>query len=191
MIMICWLKNMNLANKISFLRIGLIPIVLLVMLLDFKYSNFVAAILFILAASTDSMDGYIARKRNEITNLGKFLDPLADKLLVMSTLIVLVDIGRLHSAIAIIIISREVIITGFRALAASFGNVIAAGIWGKIKTILQIVAISALILDNFPFSLIRFPFDTIILYAAVIATLYSGYDYIKDNIGVLLEKSAK
>lgn len=182
---------MNLANKISFLRIGLIPIVLLVMLLDFKYSNFVAAILFILAASTDSMDGYIARKRNEITNLGKFLDPLADKLLVMSTLIVLVDIGRLHSAIAIIIISREVIITGFRALAASFGNVIAAGIWGKIKTILQIVAISALILDNFPFSLIRFPFDTIILYAAVIATLYSGYDYIKDNIGVLLEKSAK
>jgi len=187
MSMIYWLKSMNLANKITLVRIGLIPVVTTFLYLDFPHSEFLAAILFLLAASTDTVDGYIARKRNEITKFGKFIDPLADKLLVIATLVVLVDIGRLAAWIAVIIISREVIITGFRAIAASDGVVIAAGIWGKIKTTMQIIAIVALILDNVPFKWVGFPFDMFAIYAAVAVTIYSGIDYIKANSHLLHE----
>lgn len=186
--MIYWLKCMNLANKITLLRIALVPIVTAFIFIDFPHSQFVAAVLFLLAASTDTMDGYFARKRNEITKLGKFLDPLADKLLVMATLIALVDIGRIPAWIAIVIICREVIITGFRAIAASDGVVIAAGVWGKIKTTVQIIAIIALILDNMFFRLIGFPFDTIAIYLAVLVTLYSGIDYIRANSHLFVDK---
>jgi len=179
---------MNLANKITLLRIALVPIVTMFLYFDFPYNDFFAAGLFILAASTDSMDGYIARKRNEITQFGKFIDPLADKLLVLASLVVLVEIGRLSAWIAILIISREVVITGFRAIAASSGVVIAAGIWGKIKTVFQIVAIVALMINNFPFSLISFPFDTVATYLALLITIYSGYDYIKLNSHLLSDK---
>jgi len=179
---------MNLANKITLLRIALVPVVVLFLLVDFTYSNFVAAIIFILAASTDTMDGYYARKLNAVTKFGKFVDPLADKLLVIATLIVLVEIGKIPSWVAIVIISREVIITGFRALAASDGVIIAAGFWGKAKTIVQIVAISAVILDNIIFRQIGIPFDAIMVNLAVLVTIYSGYDYVKDNIHLLNDK---
>jgi CDP-diacylglycerol--glycerol-3-phosphate 3-phosphatidyltransferase len=151
------------------------------MLIEFKYHNFLAAAVFIIAASTDSLDGYIARKRNLITNFGKFIDPLADKLLVTSALIVLVSKGQVPALVAIIIISREFIITGFRLLASSEGVVLAASWLGKVKTVTQIVAIIAIIIGNFPFTYINFPFDIIVLYISVIFTVISAVDYIYKN----------
>jgi CDP-diacylglycerol--glycerol-3-phosphate 3-phosphatidyltransferase len=172
---------MNLANKITITRIFLIPVFLVLMLIEFKYHNFLAAAVFIIAASTDSLDGYIARKRNLITNFGKFIDPLADKLLVTSALIVLVSKGQVPALVAIIIISREFIITGFRLLASSEGVVLAASWLGKVKTVTQIVAIIAIIIGNFPFTYINFPFDIIVLYISVIFTVISAVDYIYKN----------
>lgn len=179
---------MNLANKITFIRIFIIPIFLICLLSNFPYSQYVAALIFIIAASTDSIDGYIARKRNEVTNLGKFLDPLADKLLTTSALIIMVEMGKISSIITIIIISREFMVTGFRILAASKGIVIAASWFAKVKTTIQIIAIVAILIDNFPFSLINFPFDMISLYAATIVTILSGVDYIYKNRALLTEK---
>ncbi len=176
---------MNLANKITILRILLVPVFLFVLFFEFKYNVFIAAFIFILAASTDSLDGYIARKRNEITNFGKFMDPLADKLLTTAALIGLVEMGKISSIVAIIIISREIIITGFRTLAVSDGIVIAASWWGKIKTICQIVAIVAILINNIPFRWIGVPFDKIALYIAVVITIISGFDYIYKNRQVL------
>lgn len=175
---------MNLANKITMIRIMMIPLFVFFLLVPFPYSRFAAAFLFILAASTDSLDGYIARKRNEVTNFGKFMDPLADKLLVTSALICLVEMGKVPSVAAIVIISREFIITGFRLLAVTDGLVIAASWWGKVKTITQIIAVAALILDNFPFRYIGVPFDQIVLYVSVVATILSGVDYIYKNRSV-------
>jgi CDP-diacylglycerol--glycerol-3-phosphate 3-phosphatidyltransferase len=165
---------MNLANKITIIRILLVPIFMLLLLANFQYSNYFAALIFIVAASTDTVDGYVARKRNEVTNFGKFIDPLADKILITAALVILVEMGKISSVLAIIIISREFIITGFRVLAASEGVVIAASSWGKFKTILQIIAIVATMLDNIPFKWIGFPFDTIALYLAVIVTIISA-----------------
>lgn len=183
--MIYWGKFMNLANKITIIRILMVPIFLFFLLVQFKYNVYFAAFIFILAASTDSLDGYVARKRNEITNFGKFMDPLADKLLVTAALVGLVEMDKISSVAAIIIISRELVITGFRVLAASEGVVIAASWWGKIKTITQIVAIVALLINNFPFSYIDFPFDIITLYISVVITIISGVDYIYKNKTVL------
>ncbi|MFO7295754.1 MAG: CDP-diacylglycerol--glycerol-3-phosphate 3-phosphatidyltransferase [Caldicoprobacter sp.] len=176
---------MNLANKITIVRIMLVPIFMVLLLSDFPYSNVIAALIFIVAASTDTVDGYIARKRNEVTNFGKFIDPLADKILVTAALVILVEMGKISSVVAIIIITREFIITGFRVLAASEGIVIAASWWGKAKTITQIVAIVAVMLDNMPFKWIGFPFDRIALILAVIITIVSGIDYIYKNFDIL------
>ena len=175
---------MNLANKITIFRILLIPLFLLFMLVPFPGNNVFAVILFLLAAFTDSLDGHIARKRNEITNFGKFIDPLADKLLVTSALVCLVGSGKVPAVVAIIIISRELVITGFRLLAVNEGKVIAASWWGKVKTVTQIMAITALILDNFPFRYIGIPMDQILLYASVVFTIFSGVDYIYKNRSV-------
>ncbi|HHY81055.1 MAG TPA: CDP-diacylglycerol--glycerol-3-phosphate 3-phosphatidyltransferase [Clostridiales bacterium] len=182
---------MNLANKITLLRIILIPLFIVFMLVPFKYSNFVAVFVFIAAACTDTLDGYIARKRNEVTNFGKFIDPLADKLLVTSALVCLVETGKVSSAAAIIIISREFVITGFRLLAVTEGIIIAASWWGKIKTITQIIAIAALILDNFPFRYVGIPFDQIALYVSVIITIVSGVDYIYKNRNLFYSENGK
>jgi len=178
---------MNLANKITIARILTVPVFVLFLLSDSPYSNYLAAIIFIIAASTDSMDGYIARKRNQVTNLGKFIDPLADKLLITSALVGLVEMGKISSVVAIIIISREFIITGFRTVAVSEGMVIAASWWGKIKTILQIIAIVSVLLNNFPFNLVGFPFDMVAIYVAVIITVLSGVDYIYKNRNLFKE----
>jgi CDP-diacylglycerol--glycerol-3-phosphate 3-phosphatidyltransferase len=182
-----WGIVMNLANRITFIRIFIIPLFMVCLLGNFPYSQYVAAFIFVLAASTDSMDGYIARKRNEVTNLGRFLDPLADKLLITSALVVLVEMGKVSSIITIIIISREFIVTGFRIIAAAEGVVIAASWLGKVKTIVQIVSIVAILLDNFPFSYVGFPFDVVALYAATIITILSGIDYIYKNRRLLKE----
>lgn len=168
---------MNLANKLTLSRIFLIPVFMLVLLIRIPFGEYIAAIIFIIAASTDGLDGYFARKRKEITNLGKLIDPLADKLLISAALVCLVELERISAWMAIIIIGREFFVTGLRALAAAEGVVIAASRLGKIKTISQIVAISALLLNDFPLSLLHISFGRYAMYVALFFTIWSGFDY--------------
>jgi len=184
---------MNLPNKLTLSRIMLIPIFLIALIVKINYQNievgkYLATLIFIIAASTDGIDGYIARKRQQVTTLGKFLDPLADKLLVTAALIWFVEQHDISSWVAIIIIAREFIVTGVRMVAAGEGIVIAASMWGKIKTVTQISAIIAILIHDLePFKIIfnYFPLHNYLLGLAVIATLYSGIDYLYKNRGVL------
>ncbi|SHK34278.1 CDP-diacylglycerol--glycerol-3-phosphate 3-phosphatidyltransferase [Clostridium cavendishii DSM 21758] len=188
---------MNLANKLTLIRIFLVPIFLIfIAFKSLPYGTFIATFIFILASLTDKLDGYIARSRNQITRFGKFMDPLADKLLVTAALISLVELQVVPSFAAIVIIAREFAVSGLRTIAAADGIVIAASWWGKIKTVIQIIAIIALLLkvnisesaflqnmvnnniyiDNF------FKYcPTIFLYMAVIITIVSGIDYFAKN----------
>jgi len=184
---------MNLPNKITISRIFLIPLFMIIVFDPFSWgdmrllgvtlpvAHFIAALIFILAASTDWVDGYYARKYNLVTNLGKFLDPLADKLLVSAALIILVEMQLAPSWIVIIIISREFAVTGLRLVLAGEGEVVAANQLGKIKTWAQIVAISALLLHNTIFELMSIPFDMISLWVALFFTIWSGWDYFYKN----------
>lgn len=188
---------MNLANKITLSRILMVPLFLFFLLTDLipsPYKEIISAAIFIVAASTDGLDGYIARKRKQVTNFGKFMDPLADKLLVAAALISLVGMGNLDAWMAIVIIGREFIVTGFRVIAVAEGVVIAASVWGKIKTVSQIIAIVALLLNNFlTYKLglflfingFRLQFNVVLMWIAVLFTLYSGFDYINKNKEVL------
>ncbi len=170
---------MNLPNKLTILRILLIPVFMIVLLRGYYYAS---AAVFIVAALTDLLDGYLARKYNLVTNFGKIMDPLADKLLVTSALICLVELGDIPGWMVIVILAREFIITGLRAVAAGEGLVIAAGKSGKIKTVLQMTALTVLLLKDWPFSIFTgFPAGYWLLVAAVIMTLYSGAEYIIDN----------
>ena len=171
---------MNLPNKLTMGRIFAIPVFIVVFLLDYRYA---AAVIFILAALTDMLDGHLARKNNLVTNFGKLMDPLADKLLVMSALICLSQVGDVPGWMVIVILGREFIITGMRQVAAAQGIVIAAGTTGKIKTITQMIAIPLLILENWPFSLFSFdlPMDQIFLWIALVMTVVSGTEYIVKN----------
>lgn len=144
-------------------------------------NEIIATLVFVLAAVTDGLDGYIARKKKIVTNLGKFLDPLADKLLITAALISLVEMQRLEAWIAIVIISREFAVTGLRMIAVAESYVIAASPLGKCKTIVQIVAIVTLMLNNVPFSYIAFPFDQVVTWLAVMVTIASGVDYFYKN----------
>lgn len=196
---------MNLPNKITLSRILFVPVFMFFvvqfpdwMLTGFfsfmrpvndfilAYGNYIAAGIFIIASSTDVVDGYIARKRKMVTRFGKFLDPIADKLLVTAALIALVQSSQISGWAAMLIIAREFIVTGLRLVAAGEGIVIAASNLGKIKTITQDIAIVAVLLNNFPLSLFTsFPFGDYAMLAAVIITLVSLYDYIKKNIKVI------
>lgn len=151
-------------------------------------THLVGTILFIIASTTDWIDGHYARKHNLVTNLGKFLDPLADKLLVSAALIVLVDLNLVYnqSWIVIVIISREFAVTGLRLVLAGTGEVVAANMLGKIKTWTQIVAISLLLLHNLPFELISLPLANIALWIALIFTIWSGLDYFVKNKSVFV-----
>nr|WP_232330969.1 MULTISPECIES: CDP-diacylglycerol--glycerol-3-phosphate 3-phosphatidyltransferase [unclassified Thermoactinomyces] len=183
----------NLANKITLARIFLVPVVMIFLLVRFdigqiqmgsvvlKMNEMIATLIFILAAVTDGLDGYIARKNKMVTNLGKFLDPLADKLLITAALVSLVEMQRLDAWIAIVIISREFAVTGLRLIAAAEGYIIAASPLGKLKTIIQIVAIVSLMLNNVPFSTISFPFSLVATWLAVLITIISGLDYFYKN----------
>ncbi|MEM1503381.1 CDP-diacylglycerol--glycerol-3-phosphate 3-phosphatidyltransferase [Domibacillus sp. 8LH] len=184
---------MNLPNKITISRILMIPFFILIMSVDFGWGtirvlgtnmpveHFVGALLFIIASTTDWVDGYIARKYNLVTNFGKFLDPLADKLLVSSALIMLVELQLAPAWIVIAIICREFAVTGLRLILAETGEVVAANMLGKIKTWTQIVAIAVLLLHNAPFESMGFPFGDIMLWVALFFTLWSGWDYFKLN----------
>ena len=187
---------MNLANKLTMLRIVLIPLFMILALADYPFGRFWAAVVFVLAAATDGLDGYVARKRKEITNLGKLLDPLADKLLVAAALITMTQVGRIPSWITFAIIGREFLVTGLRGIASAEGLIIPASKLGKIKTVIQIVALTTVLLDDyvplivehvpifwifraeFFFQEGRFLPGVWLLYAAVAFTLYSGLDYL-------------
>jgi CDP-diacylglycerol--glycerol-3-phosphate 3-phosphatidyltransferase len=187
---------MNLPNKITLSRIFLIPLFMIIMLVPFHWgqihllwtvlpvTHLVGALIFILASTTDWIDGHIARKYNLVTNMGKFLDPLADKLLVSAAFIVLVELNYAASWIVIVIISREFAVTGLRLLLAGEGEVVAANMLGKIKTWTQIIAISAMLLHNIIFEAIPFRFDQLALWVAMIFTIWSGWDYFAKNMHI-------
>lgn len=179
---------MNLPNKLTILRICMIPFFVVVLLYkggESQALRIAADILFIVASLTDLLDGKIARKYNLVTNFGKFMDPLADKLLVCSALICLIELGQVPAWVVIIIISREFIISGFRLVASDNGVVIAASYWGKFKTVFQMTAVILLILNLEPLALIA----DIVLWIAVALTLISLADYIYKNHRILTEGS--
>lgn len=182
---------MNLPNKLTILRTIMIPFFLFFLYTDFwgEINGIIAVTLFIIASLTDMLDGKIARKYNLVTNFGKFMDPLADKLLVCSALIALVDLGKIAAWIVIIIIAREFIISGFRLVASDNGVVIAASYWGKFKTTFQMIMIIMLILDlPLPYMDIV---NQILVYIALALTMISLVDYIAKNYKVFMEGSSK
>ena len=179
---------MNLPNKLTVLRVLLIPFFVLFTLVDLVpgYSKYIAVLIFVVASLTDLLDGKIARKYNLVTNFGKFMDPLADKLLVCAALICLVSEAMLPAWMVIIIISREFIISGFRLVASDNGVVIAASYWGKFKTTFQMLMIIVLILD---FGGIFDLIGQILVWASLILTVVSLADYLIKNKHVILEGS--
>ena len=192
---------MNLANKLTLIRIILVPIFLVFIAYQgLPYGSVIATLIFIIASVTDQLDGYIARSRNQVTNFGKFMDPLADKLLVTAALISLVELQLVPAWAAIVIIAREFAVSGLRTIAASEGLVIAASWWGKIKTVIQIIARVLLLLQvniinspgikelvagsNFLRNFFIYVPD-IFLYLAVAITIISGVDYFRKNKNVI------
>jgi len=178
---------MNLANKLTLLRVIMIPFFVFFLLKGDPSNMAIAGGIFIVASLTDFLDGYIARSRNLVTKFGKFMDPLADKLLVMSAFVCMVELQLVPSWIVIVILAREFIVSIFRAIAASDGIVIAAGKLGKYKTTTQMIAIILLCFGNFPFNSLNIPMDQIFLYLCTFLTILSGLDYILKNKVVLKE----
>lgn len=180
---------MNLPNKLTIFRVILIPFFVVFLLLNPSNQTYryIADAIFIIASLTDMLDGKIARKYNLVTNFGKFMDPLADKLLVSAAMICLIATGQLAAWIVIVIISREFIISGFRLIASDNGIVIAASYWGKFKTVFQMLMIIVLIAN------IQMPFftvlGTILIYVALVLTIVSLIDYIVKNKDVLKEQN--
>ena len=214
--------KLNLANKLTIFRIMLVPVMMIIPIMDnligingtflgISTSFWIMNIIFIIASITDKLDGYIARSRNQVTTFGKFLDPLADKILVISAFVILVEYAKIPSWIPIIVLAREFIVSGYRLLAVEKGGkVIAASIWGKLKTVTQMIAIIACFLDPFKFGQFIFRvasenemlmnstaiymttgqyliniLSTIMLVVSVIATVFSGIDYLKNGKDLL------
>lgn len=174
--------SMNLPNKLTMFRVILIPVFIIVLmsgLIPQPASRYIAVVIFCVASFTDYLDGHIARKYNLVTNFGKFMDPLADKLLVSAAMICMIELGMLPAWVVIIIISREFIITGFRLIAAESGLVIAASWWGKIKTVTQMIMIILMLLG------VNTIIGSILVILATVFTIVSGVDYIVKNISVL------
>lgn len=179
---------MNLPNKLTILRIIMIPFFVVILLMDGgtnRTYRIIADLIFIVASLTDLLDGHIARKYGLVTNFGKFMDPLADKLLVCSALICLIELGQIPAWMVIIIISREFIISGFRLVASDNGIVIAASYWGKFKTVFQMTAVVLLIADVPILGLVT----AACLWIALILTVISLIDYVVKNHKVLTEGS--
>ena len=175
---------MNLPNKLTILRVILVPVFVVFLMMDITgYDKWIALSIFIIASFTDLLDGKIARKYNLITNFGKFMDPLADKLLVCSAFICFIELEKLPTWMVLIVIAREFIISGFRLVAADNGVVIAASYWGKFKTTFQMVAVCLLIADIEALGL----FTRIVLWIAVILTVVSLVDYLIKNKNVMKE----
>ena len=214
--------KLNLANKLTLFRIILVPVIMLIPIIDnlwgisgeflgISTAFWIMNTIFIIASITDKLDGHIARSRNQITTFGKFLDPLADKILVISALVILVEYTKIPSWIPIIVLAREFIVSGYRLIAVEKGGkVIAASIWGKLKTVTQMIAIICCFLDKFKFGqfIFRVPdvanvasnssaiymttgqfviniLSTIMLVISVVATIFSGIDYLKNGKDLL------
>ena len=210
--------KMNLANKLTIFRILLVPVMMLVPIIDnlvgihgeflgISTAFWIMNIIFIIASITDKLDGYIARSRNQVTTFGKFLDPLADKILVLTAMIMLVEMDKIPAWIPVIVLSREFIVSGYRLIAVEKGGkVIAASVWGKLKTVTQMIAIILIFIDKFNFfdfakattdakvamessymiymnqgCIIFNAITSICLLVSVIATIFSGYEYLKDG----------
>lgn len=196
---------MNLPNKITIFRIILVPFMLLVPIfnitttfLGINVGNLIILAIFLIASFTDFLDGYLARKHNLVTNFGKFLDPIADKLLVITALVMLVETGIIPTWIPVVVIAREFLVSGVRMLAAGEGNVIAASMLGKIKTVSQMIAISLALIDTNPFMAFisggpqGFAFAlnllmSVAMVVSVIATIWSGVDYFIKSKDVVLK----
>ncbi len=178
--------KMNVPNTLTILRIFMIPFFVLFMLTNAGGSahNEIAGIIFIVASLTDTLDGYLARKNNQVTTFGKFMDPLADKLLVCSAMICLVQLHAIPAWIVIIIVAREFIISGFRLIAAEKGIVIAASYWGKFKTVFQMVMVILLVFD---FGGVFNTLGQICMWIALVLTVVSLVDYIAKNVKVLYD----
>jgi len=199
---------MNLANKLTIMRIILVPIMVIIPLIGIQgeilgvpLTWVLVDLIFIIAAITDKLDGYIARSRNQITTFGKFLDPIADKIVVLAAMIMLVQESRLYAWIPIIVLFREFIVSGYRLVAVEKGGkVIAASIWGKLKTVTQMLALAIALVDvnaywqcfsgnltgvQFGINLV----STVLMTISVIATIFSGYDYIKSGKDLFKENN--
>lgn len=188
---------MNLPNKLTVIRMLMIPIFMVVVLAPLDWgvlslgntqlavTNLVGAVIFAAASFTDWLDGEIARKQGLVTNFGKFADPLADKMLVMTAFVLLVELGKAPGWVVVIIVCRELAITGLRLLIVEQNGSVMAAAWpGKIKTATQMFAIIFLYINNIPFNLISLPLGEILLYVCLFFTLYSGVDYFVKNAGV-------
>ena len=191
---------MNLANKLTIFRMILVPIMVIIPflginseILGIPLTYIIIDMIFIIASITDKLDGYIARSRNQVTTFGKFLDPIADKILVLAAMIMLVEFGKLPAWIPVIVLAREFIVSGYRLIAVEKGGkVVAASVWGKLKTVTQMIAIILAFLDvnafgacfkgNLTgFALILNAIVTIMMIIQTIATIFSGYEYLKEG----------
>ena len=199
--------KMNLPNKLTLFRIILVPIMVIVSFFDIPGSflgisttMWIMELIFIIASITDKLDGYLASKNNQVTNFGKFLDPIADKILVVAAMILFVEMGRLPAWIPIIVIFREFAVSGYRLIAVqNSGKVIAANIWGKLKTVTQMLGLIIALIDVNSFgkfldgslsgiNLIINIASTMMLLISVIATIFSGWEYIKNGKDLLSDK---
>ena len=178
----------NLANQLTLARIFFVVPIVLLLYFPGKLTCFLAAVLFSIASITDFLDGHIARKANMVTSFGKFLDPLADKLLICSILIMFVELGWVPAWVTIVIIGRELAVTGLRAMARDEGVVIAADKYGKSKTVMQIVAIIPLLLHYSWFGVDLHLLGTFLLYIALVLTILSGLNYFYKFYGIWREK---
>ena len=198
---------MNLPNKLTLFRIILVPIMVIVSFFDIPGSflgisttMWIMELIFIIASITDKLDGYLARKNNQVTNFGKFLDPIADKILVVAAMILFVEMGRLPAWIPIIVIFREFAVSGYRLIAVqNSGKVIAANVWGKLKTVTQMIAIILMFLTTQPYfafvnsaltymttgDIVMNILASIFMTVSVIATIFSGYEYLKGGKDLL------
>ena len=200
---------MNLANKLTIFRIILVPIMVVFAYLPFRQDFYGVAlamiimdIIFIIASITDKLDGYIARSRNQVTTFGKFLDPLADKILVLTAMLILVELDKLPAWIPIIVLAREFIVSGFRLIAVEKGGlVIAASVWGKLKTVTQMIAIIFAFIDTggfFTFAsgnlegahLVINIIASVMMAISTVATIFSGWDYVWKGRSLLKEEKS-
>ncbi len=180
-----WFKNLNLPNKLTVIRVLAIPFFLIFLYVSKGIFRFLPLLIFAGAAITDAIDGHIARRDNLITTFGKFMDPLADKLLTAAAFIAFVEIEYLSSWVVVLIISREFLVSGFRTLAASKGVNIAANAWGKIKTVFQMILIIVILLNYTGYFGFTDPLITPLIAITVLLTVTSGATYIYENIGVI------
>ncbi|MDO4466144.1 MAG: CDP-diacylglycerol--glycerol-3-phosphate 3-phosphatidyltransferase [Bacillota bacterium] len=190
---------MNLPNKLTLMRILLVPVVVLIMLcIDPKFCvinqasglalrDVLAFVVFAIASITDMLDGMIARKYNLITSFGKFADPIADKMLVNTLLILLAVSGQANVIAVLLMVWRDLIVDGLRMTASNKGKVVSAGFYGKLKTVLQMIAIVFVLLRNWPFAALGLPVDQILLWAACACSLFSGYIYFMQLKNYVLE----